>query len=121
MAYDAAQPRDLRDGGGKFAEARTRQSAYDKAGHVTSMVDPYDIETQYEYDALGRQTRVIEAVDTSIERKTVMEYDLLITCTLVTSGLSDNNPHEIKTQFQYDWLNRQTSVTEGLGRLSRTG
>jgi YD repeat-containing protein len=120
--------------------ARTTTMAYDAADHVVDTTQPlvYDyqqglpsspdlpdvrrVETRYAFDPLGRQVAVTEAVGLSgLQRSTSMAYDAADNLVSITKpqgydpdsqGLPNPNPVRVRTDYQYDRLNRRTATIE---------
>ncbi len=65
--------------------------------------------TSYAYDAINRQTTMVEAYGTSLARTTVTEYDR------DSNELSVTDPLGEVTSYGYDALNRQTTMIEAYG------
>jgi RHS repeat-associated protein len=112
------------DGSGPLAAPVTTWQ-YDADGNMVAMTDPLgnasggvaaDHTTNYEYDALNRQTAVIQpSIDGGTTRPTETEvYDF------DGNLLSDTDPDANKTSYTYDGLNRQISETDPLGHVSTT-
>src|SRR5262249_16793422 len=114
---------------------RTTRMRYDLAGHLTLVVKPraYDngtgvgpgeaavATTAYDYDAVGRQTLVVEGVGTPLQRTTRMGYDAADTLLWVLKPrnydvhMTDpvlDGPDQVRTSYGYDAMNRRTAVIE---------
>jgi YD repeat-containing protein len=139
---------------GVWGQQRTTRTAYDPAGNVLSVTRPegYDLRpngvkvahpanvtTSYAYDALSRQTAVIEAYrvngqPSSLQRTTLTGYDEAGNVLSVISpraydnqfGPDTPNPRTVTTSYAYDALGRLTQTIEayndpdGLQRTTRT-
>src|SRR5262249_49481130 len=75
------------------------------------------ITTEYDYDPMDRRNAVREAVGTDDRRLTTMLYDAAGNLRSMTTGQSPGNPdpnyaHPIRTDYDYDELNRRKSMTE---------
>jgi YD repeat-containing protein len=124
---------------GLAGQQRTTTYKYDSLDNLAEVDQPitFDIGTQvpnqappqaafdvtlYGYDALNRQTTIVEAASTSIQRTTTKAYDAagnLITVVqqrLVVDMLDPvHNPQFVTTRYYYDTLNRQIRMTEAVG------
>jgi RHS Repeat len=78
--------------------------------------------TNYGYDALGRQTKVVVAAQSPLfNQKTTMAYDAAGDLTSMTTPGTELTPR-VRTDYAYDALGRQTKATAGanVAGLSRT-
>ncbi|MCD4825546.1 MAG: cadherin-like domain-containing protein, partial [Phycisphaerae bacterium] len=78
---------------------------YDDAGHLESIIDPGEIATRYEYDALGRSVRRIDAYVDGVpsdadDRIVEYQYDGLGHILTQTVRQSDGRPDQV-TEFVY--------------------
>ena len=85
-------------------------TAYDAVGNVTTSTDALNHTTSYLYDALDRNTVVIDA----LTRRTTTGYDAVGNVTQVT------NSRNHATNYSYDALHRQTVVADALGNRTTT-
>ena len=83
---------------------RTTTTAYDAVGNVRSTTNPVGATTSYAYDALNRQTQMIEAYGSAVQRTTTTSYDA------VGNVLSTTNPRGYVTSYAYDALNRRSAA-----------
>jgi RHS repeat-associated protein len=101
--------------------ARTGTMLYDAAGNVLSQTtgiastNPQVVTTSYGYDALNRQTQVIDAFGTSVQRTATMLYDAAGNLLSQTTGIASSNQQKVTTSYGYDALNRQTQVIDAYG------
>ena len=79
---------------------------YTTLGLIDTMTDPLGRVTDYDYDALGRLTKVIFAVGTADEALQLFEYDT------VGNQMAVVDENGNRTEFVYDSLNRLTQITE---------
>jgi len=83
---------------------------YDAAGNRTKIIDTYGRETVYEYDDNNRLTRTVDPMGF----KTTNTYDAAGNLTVSTDSLGRT------TTFAYDDLNRRISTTDALGYTTYT-
>ena len=86
----------------------TRRYEYDGMGRRVAMFDPESRETNYVYDAQGRQVTLIEDVG-GLARATVSIYDRLGRLDKLRAYDSDNAANE-DTEYLYDLANRRTKI-----------
>ncbi|WP_165229541.1 peroxidase family protein [Aquisphaera insulae] len=79
---------------------------YTSRGLVDTVTDPLGRITDFDYDALGRLTRVTYAAGTPDQASQTFAYDAAGNATVVT----DENGH--RTTFEYDAMNRVTRIIE---------
>ena len=79
---------------------------YDSLGRMTKLMDPRGNETRYEYDANGNQIAVVVVVQPSplIVERTEYEYDAANRIVSMTS------PDNIEMRYEYDTLGRQNKI-----------
>ena len=100
---------------------RTTSYTYDSLGQRTSMTDALGHTTTYAYDDLGR---LVDTTD-PLGHVTRSEYDaagrLLRSIRNYDLGRpqNDENQHNIVTEYAYDEVGNQTSVTDTYGRMTR--
>src|SRR5262249_45910493 len=107
---------------------RTATIVYDAAGNVLSQKtggassNQQLVTTSYAYDALDRQTQVIEAYGTGAQRTATMLFDAAGNLTSQTTGIASSNQQLVTTSYGYDALNRQNQVIEanGVSGVQRT-
>ncbi len=97
---------------------RTTTTTYDAVGNTRSVTNAIGAVTSLVYDALNRQTQMIEAYGVGdLARTTTTVYDAVGNVRSVT------NPRGIVTSFAYDALNRRVNQYDdygGVGDLART-
>src|SRR5439155_5113261 len=90
---------------------------------------PRHVRTRYSYDALNRQSLVVEAVGIDVERTTGSLYDAADNVTsavrqrlyAITPSAGAFDPAWVFTSYTYDALNRRIGVIEAAGTvLQRT-
>ncbi|MEQ8786495.1 MAG: Calx-beta domain-containing protein [Pirellulaceae bacterium] len=108
------------DGSGTGDPSPVISYEYDLAGQLTTLTDPLSRETSFEYDALGRQTKVIQPDPDGTGTgdpapETEYAYDL------VGNIVSMTDPLENVTTYEYDNLYRRTKTIQpdpdGMGSL----
>jgi RHS repeat-associated protein len=99
------------------AEQRSRSTAYDSNGNVTSATDWNVTTTSYAYNALNQLTTLTEAANTAAQRTATSIYDAAGNLLSRTTGISATSSyaHKLTTSYGYDALNRQTTVITGYG------
>src|SRR5262249_57051558 len=106
--------------GETVAESRRVTTAYGRRDRVQEVTAPDGTVTRYLYDALGRNSELIEAAGAPEERRSTMAYDAADNLLSRTTGLAGGYNSEgvglfalqQATDYQYDALNRRTRVTE---------
>jgi RHS repeat-associated protein len=86
---------------------------YDAVGNVATVTNQRGYSSQYSYDVDNRRTVVTEAVGTSVQRTSTTVYDAVDNVTAQTDGINT-------ITYGYDKLNRQITVTDGLGHTTTT-
>ena len=129
--YDALNRQTEIDKAPGLPEEQIITQAYDAAGNLTSSTQSTgpnsadqgrQIVTEYGYDALNRQTSVIEAYNSAQtgwgeddQRTTLRVYDAVGNVLSVTTGIMSANAMPLTTAYTYDPLNRVLTMTEASG------
>jgi RHS repeat-associated protein len=133
-AYDALnRPTTLIQAYGVAGQQRTTATAYDHVGNVLSVTKPHsydtdptsvNVTTSYAYDAVNRQTLMIEAYQVSgLQRTTTTLYDAVGNVQSVTRPQTYDSvmpPVRITTSYAYDVVNRRTAVVADFGNFQQT-
>ncbi|KKK56709.1 hypothetical protein LCGC14_3061810, partial [marine sediment metagenome] len=83
---------------------------YDDADRRIGVVDPEFVETRYEFDLLGRQTRIFEDYG-GLNRRTDFSYDRLSRLIARTAVDASAEPAETeRTEYTYDLVGRRTKI-----------
>ncbi|MGD8456603.1 MAG: RHS repeat-associated core domain-containing protein [Anaerolineales bacterium] len=103
------------------ARSNTTSYTYDQYGQRTSMTDDLSNTTTYTYDSVGR---LVDTTD-PLNRVTHNEYDAAGRLTKVTRNYDPGKPqndqgvYNIVTEYGYDGVGNQTSVTDTFGRVTQ--
>ncbi|MCP4343584.1 MAG: RHS repeat protein, partial [Desulfobulbaceae bacterium] len=93
----------------------TAATQYDLLGRQLSVTDPENNSTTYEYDGRGQQTAMIDAASV---RTTYLYDDLGRMVGVIENDVPGNNPTQeadVLTQYVFDALGNQVSITNALG------
>ncbi len=97
------------DGINPNSTARVTTNEYDANGMADFQIDSIGRKLDFDYDMLGRRTKVTEADNTALARTTETEYDQVGNVSTVTDPLGR------VTQYEYDARNQVVSMTEAFG------
>src|SRR5262249_50635019 len=114
-------------------QQRTTTTAYDAVGNVIRVSRPQGVDldanggqvpnpvhvlTSYGYHVVNRQTTLTEAFGTAVQRTTVTGYDKVGNVRSVTRAQTYDGattPILVTTSYDYDALNRRTTMIEAVG------
>jgi RHS repeat-associated protein len=129
--YDALNRQTEIDKAPGLPEEQVITQGYDAAGNLTSSTQSTgpqsadqgrQIITQYGFDALNRQTQIVEAYNSANtgwgeddQRTTLRVYDAVGNVTSVTTGIMSANAMPLTTNYTYDPLNRVLTMVEAAG------